>query len=124
VGFAVVALAGARRGAAAAGAVCPAAASPQATATVVALLLVLSNDLLDGNSGARVGAAANVHGLCVLLLQSANVLLDAGTPWKLQQLGALVMAVAAATSIHDGDGGDDGDDGDGGDDGRQRWRRR
>jgi len=73
VGFAVVALAGARRGAAAEG-VCPAAASPQATATVVALLLVLSNDLLDGNSGARVGAAANVHGLCVLLLQSANVL--------------------------------------------------
>lgn len=119
MGLAAVALAGERR---AAGPVCRTAALLPATAMAVAHFAVLSNERLDGIGGARAGAAASVHGLCVLLLPGAIVpaCYSVRVPWKLPQLGALVTAVAAAPS------GDDGSDGDGGNDndGRQqrRWR--
>lgn len=119
MGLAAVALAGERR---AAGPVCRTAALLPATAMAVAHSAALFNDRLDGICGAHVGAAANVHGLCVLLLPGAIVpaCYSVRVAWKLPQLGALVTAVAAAPSGNDGNDGDDGNDKDGRQ--RRRWR--
>jgi len=88
----------------------------------VAHFAALFNERLDGIRGARVGAAASVHGLCVVLLQSATVsaCYSVRVPRKLPQLGALVTAVAAAPRGDDGTVGDDGNDKDGRQ--RRRWR--